>query len=702
MKFRGAVDVSAITVNGQAISSNINTSSLATTGSNTFNGFQNIVGAVTVSQNMTVNGTVTAGNGLFTIFTDKTVLSLPLTMSAVMSSSQSITASGFLGTASYAVDSNTIDGLHASSFVLNSQTSSMSVLSASQATTASYIKTAQTASYILQATSASFATTSSYALTAQTLLGSVVSASFATTASYALNGGTGNVDTSSLIKNSQTASMTVASSSWAVSASWAPNTGGTVVGGATTSSNNFIGNQIVTGSITASNSILIGGKPDALATLYVSGSSLMNLIEVDNYAGYEVFVIDKDGDITIDSGSFIVSNSANINLMQGYTNQNNYSQINVINVNAGAAASSDIVATNNIGTEVGGFIDMGINSSVFAGSIGSASDAYIYTTGSKLLIGNTTRGTNAQVKFFAGNDATVFPLIVTGSNIIATGSIQGTASYALVSANSVNVTASANNNTSMYMLASDVNNAATLSADIPSWRIPVSSSTSYYIELLGTYQTVATGTGIRLGVYMSGSGTSSIKGYMRGAISNTMAATALEAPITSSISGSISGSSVRTSGVAVANTPHQIYGSMILSCSVSGYLGFYLQSTVSNSQARVNSGSAVIVTQLNGPVGYIPSTQVISTGTNVIDWSLSNNFSQTLTASATYTFANAIDGQCINVSLNNGSGTYTATWPTVTWKNGVTPTLTATASKTDIFTFIKTGATYFGAVAQNF
>jgi hypothetical protein len=79
----------------------------------------------------------------------------------------------------------------------------------------------------LQAISSSFATTSSYALTAQTLLGSVVSASYSSTSSYALNADLLDGKDSTIF--------------------------------ATTGSNTFIGNQIITGSILMSGSSFISG-----------------------------------------------------------------------------------------------------------------------------------------------------------------------------------------------------------------------------------------------------------------------------------------------------------------------------------------------------------------------------------------------------------------------------------------------------------
>jgi hypothetical protein len=55
-----------------------------------------------------------------------------------------------------------------SSYVTNSQTSSMSVATASFASTASYVQNAQTASYVLNAISSSYASTASYVKNAQT------------------------------------------------------------------------------------------------------------------------------------------------------------------------------------------------------------------------------------------------------------------------------------------------------------------------------------------------------------------------------------------------------------------------------------------------------------------------------------------------------------------------------------------------------
>lgn len=80
------------------------------------------------------------------------------------------------------------------------------------------------------------------------------------------------------------------------------------------------------------------------------------------------------------------------NTIIGKANVNNYAQLNIQNINSGSNASSDVVATANNGSETSNFIDMGINSSTFNGTVGVANDAYLYSTGNNLIIANATSG----------------------------------------------------------------------------------------------------------------------------------------------------------------------------------------------------------------------------------------------------------------------------------------------------------------------
>jgi hypothetical protein len=85
------------------------------------------------------------------------------------------------------------------------------------------------------------------------------------------------------------------------------------------------------------------------------------------------------------------------NVIVGKGNTNSYAQLNIQNTNVGTAASSDVVATADIGNEVTNFIDMGINSSInSANYFGGLNDAYLYAIGNgingggDLFIGTAT------------------------------------------------------------------------------------------------------------------------------------------------------------------------------------------------------------------------------------------------------------------------------------------------------------------------
>jgi len=92
------------------------------------------------------------------------------------------------------------------------------------------------------------------------------------------------------------------------------------------------------------------------------------------------------------------------NLIKGTGSINNYLQLNISNKSNGTNASSDIVATNDIGDENYGYIDMGINSSTYNNatySIGGINDSYILCYGSATTGGNLDIGTgsSASIKF---------------------------------------------------------------------------------------------------------------------------------------------------------------------------------------------------------------------------------------------------------------------------------------------------------------
>jgi len=76
----------------------------------------------------------------------------------------------------------------------------------------------------------------------------------------------------------------------------------------------------------------------------------------------------------------------------------------------------------------------------------------------------------------------------------------------------------------------------------------------------------------------------------------------------------------------------------------------------------------------------------------------------TLTGSATITMPTATAGRSFILLLKqDATGSRTVTWSTVAWPAGTAPTITATASKQDIFSFVADGTNWYGAVGgQNY
>ena len=173
----------------------------------------------------------------------------------------------------------------------------------------------------------------------------------------------------------------------------------------------------------------------ATSSIYQSGSTSV--------------IINQDDNTTANPEALYVwqPHPTSINVISGKGNVDNYLQLNIQNTNQGTAASSDVVATADNGNETSNYIDMGINSENYnSGFIGDANDAYLYSTGLHLHIGNAS---DEPIMIFAGGtDVDVHNKLIlnpnnqhemTGSLEISqdltvlggiTGSLYGTASYA--------------------------------------------------------------------------------------------------------------------------------------------------------------------------------------------------------------------------------------------------------------------------------
>jgi hypothetical protein len=94
-----------------------------------------------------------------------------------------------------------------------------------------------------------------------------------------------------------------------------------------------------------------------------------------------------------------------------------------------------------------------------------------------------------------------------------------------------------------------------------------------------------------------------------------------------------------------------------------------------------------------------------TTSATTINWNDGNVQEKVLNVSATtFTFTNGNAGATyILVIKQSSGGGGTVTWPgTVTWAGGTAPTMTTTANKFDVYTFIFDGNKYFGSYIQDF
>jgi hypothetical protein len=382
--------------------------------------------------------------------------------SQALTASYVITAqtASYVLSASYALNSSQAQ---TASYILNAVSASYS-LSSSQAATASYVVTAQTASYVLSASyslSSSQATTASYVnpLNQDVIitgslnngLDDIASGLYSHaegrltqangTGSHAEGYGTQANGDYSHAEGFNTVTTTDfahaegigtianlyqhAQGAYNISS---PVASAFILGNGTSDINrsNLIfaaGNQVqITGSLNVSGSItgsLFGTSSFALSSSQAqTASSILGgkathvpyfitdttLATSSIYqSGSTTVIINQDNATSANPEALYVwqPSTTSFNVISGKGNLNNYLQLNIQNTNQGLSSSSDIVATANNGNESTNYIDMGINSETYSQNfIGAANDAYLYSTGNDLHIGNATP--NKPLQFFVG------------------------------------------------------------------------------------------------------------------------------------------------------------------------------------------------------------------------------------------------------------------------------------------------------------
>lgn len=121
----------------------------------------------------------------------------------------------------------------------------------------------------------------------------------------------------------------------------------------------------------------------------------------------------------------------------------------------------------------------------------------------------------------------------------------------------------------------------------------------------------------------------------------------------------------------------------------------------------VQAGATVKVSAnglFNNPTvtNYVEAVVAIGNSSTAQTLSLTNGTVQTvtMTGNCTFTMPTATAGKSFILIISTGAGGFTGTFTSVKWPSGTAPTLTTTASRWDILTFVADGTNWYGNSAQ--
>lgn len=257
---------------------------------------------------------------------------------------------------------------------------------------------------------------------------------------------------------------------------------------------------------------------------YYKGNGTTNYTDMRFFtSNAEAMRIDENGSVGIGATAFSATNPEQLlvdagtsgtnlyqNVIVGKGNTNSYAQLNIQNTNAGTAASSDVVATANNGNESVNYIDMGVNSgsNTSTGVLGGANTAYLYSTGSDFVIGNSTNAKDISIYTTSGGTPSEKMRILSNGNVgvntaapVSTMDVNGSTSTAIL-VTATNVTLDATHST--VIIAPTVSATVTLpAASSATRRIYTIVNQNLGGRTIGTYKNFTNGNSTTVGGYSS-------------------------------------------------------------------------------------------------------------------------------------------------------------------------------------------------------
>lgn len=180
-------------------------------------------------------------------------------------------------------------------------------------------------------------------------------------------------------------------------------------------------------------------------------------------------------------------------------------------------------------------------------------------------------------------------------------------------------------------------------------------------------------------------------------LSGTVTASAFAGPITGAVTGNVTGD---VTGNVTGDVTGDVTGAVTGAASANLLLaGGTMTGVIDHNDLGITKP---LLKDYSETINVIAS----STATTEIDISLGNVVDMTLDNNPTLTFANpaptGTGGSFTLMLRQDASGSRTVTWPgTVRWAAATAPTLTTTANRVDILTFVTMdeGTKYYGLVA---